>query len=271
MSGDSVSRISEKEITEYAQVGEEAARTAGSYLKERFRGNFQITRKGEIDLVTDVDLAAEQMIVLHIRSAFPDHAIQAEEQHSTFQNGACTWIIDPLDGTTNFAHRYPVFAVSIGLEIYGNLEWGIVYNPSLEEVFIARRGAGATLNGTPIRVSDTPTLHSSLLATGFPYDIRTSPLNNLDNFRAFALRAQGIRRGGSAAIDLCYVAAGRFDGFWEYKLNPWDCSAGYLMIREAGGRVTNMQGEFGSIYERECIASNGLIHEEMMAVLRETA
>jgi myo-inositol-1(or 4)-monophosphatase len=268
MAEDAGRRLEAGEIAEFTAVGERAARAAGAFLMARFRDDFKITRKGEIDLVTEVDLAAERLIVSCLREAFPDHAILAEEMHAATKPGACTWIIDPLDGTTNYAHGYPVFAVSIGLEIDGAVEWGMVYNPNLEEAFIARRGGGAFLNGEPLRVSRTPALGASLLATGFPYDIRTSEENNLANFRHFAVRAQGIRRGGSAALDLCYVAAGRFDGFWELKLNPWDCSAGYLMVREAGGRVTNLRGDFGSIYDRECIASNVLIHEEMMAVLR---
>jgi myo-inositol-1(or 4)-monophosphatase len=260
-------KLDRPDISQFARVGEEAARAAGAYLMDRFHGSFTVARKGEIDLVTEVDLAAENLIVSRLTAAFPDHAILAEEMHATTARGACTWIIDPLDGTTNYAHGFPVFSVSIGLEIDGAVEWGIVYNPNLKEVFIARRGGGAYLNGAPIRVSETGKLSASLLATGFPYDIRTSPMNNLGNFREFALRAQGIRRAGSAALDLCYLAAGRFDGYWEFKLNPWDCSAGYLMVREAGGKVTNLRGEFGSIYEREVLASNGLIHNEMMAVL----
>jgi len=258
-------------IADFARVGEEAARAAGKFLMENLNGGFTIARKGEIDLVTEIDVAAERMIVSRIKAAFPDHGILAEEMHSETSSGSCTWIIDPLDGTTNYAHGFPVFSVSIGLEIAGVVEWGIVYNPNLEEVFLARRGGGAFLNGKSIRVSETEFLGSSLLATGFPYDIRTSPQNNLDYFRAFSLCAQGIRRAGSAALDLCYVAAGRFDGFWEFKLNPWDCAPGYLMVREAGGRVTNHSGAFGSVYDRECLVTNGRIHEQMMAVLRETS
>jgi myo-inositol-1(or 4)-monophosphatase len=259
----------EHNIDEYARVGEEAARAAGAFLMDRFHGSFTVARKGVIDLVTEVDLAAEKLIVSRLTAAFPMHTILAEEMHNATACGAaCTWIVDPIDGTTNYVHGYPVFSVTIALEIHGVIEWGIVYNPNLEEVFVARRGAGASLNGAPIRVSETETLGASLLATGFPYDIRTSSQNNLDNFREFALRAQGIRRAGSASLDLCYVAAGRFDGFWELKLNPWDCAAGYLMVREAGGEVTNLDGDFGSIYDRECIASNARIHDEMKAVLR---
>ncbi len=261
----------ESEIAAYARLGEETARAAGRLLIENLHKGFSVARKGEIDLVTEVDIAAEKLIVSRLRNAFPDHAVLAEEMHSQATSGGCTWIIDPLDGTTNYAHRFPVFCVSIGLEMAGVVEWGIVYNPNLEEVFIARRGGGAFLNGERIKVSRTELLSASLLATGFPYDIRTSPTNNLDHFRAFALRAQGIRRAGSAALDLCYVAAGRFDGFWEFKLNPWDCAPGYLMVQEAGGLVTNHEGKPGSIYDRECLATNGRIHEQMMAVLRAVA
>jgi myo-inositol-1(or 4)-monophosphatase len=160
-----------------------------------------------------------------------------------------------------------VFAVSIGLEIDGELSCGAVYNPVLEEMFTARRGAGAFCNGKPIHVSATDSLGSSLLSTGFPYDIRTSRNNNLDNFSEFALKAQGVRRGGSAALDFCSVASGSFDGFWELSLHPWDCAAGYLIVREAGGRVTNFRGDPGSIYEPEMVASNGRIHEEMLSTL----
>lgn len=264
-------RVDEKEIREFSRVGEEVARAAGRFLRENLHSGFAVSRKGEIDLVTEIDVAAEKMIVSRLKAAFPRHAILAEEMHSSAASGDCKWIIDPLDGTTNFAHGYPVFCVSIGLEIEGVMEWGIVYNPNLEETFTARRGGGALLNGAPIRVSDTESLGASLLATGFPYDIRTSPQNNLDYFRAFALRAQGIRRAGSAALDLCYVAAGRFDGFWEFKLNPWDCAPGYLMVREAGGMVTDHSGRPGSVYDRECLATNGRIHEPMMDVVREIA
>ena len=237
-------------------------------LIERLHTDFSIARKGEVNLVTEVDLAAEDLIVSRLNAAFPGHSILAEERHAQAAPGLHRWIVDPLDGTTNYAHGYPVFAVSIALEIDGEMEFGVVYDPNLQELFTACRGKGATLNGTPIGVSRTCSLDASLLATGFPYDIRTSEENNLENFKRFALSTQGIRRPGSAALDLCYVACGRFDGYWELKLHPWDCAAGYLLVREAGGRVTNFRGERGSIYERKCIASNVLIHEEMLGLLK---
>lgn len=254
-------------IEGFAQVGTAAALSAGKLLMERLRTGFSISHKGVTNLVTEVDIAAEKLIVSRILESYPDHAILAEENHASSKRGEYTWIIDPIDGTTNYAHGYPVFAVSIGLEIKGELAWGIVYNPNLEEVFTARSGSGAFCNGAPIRVSGIADLGLSLLATGFPYDIRTSK-GNLDHFVAFMLRSQAVRRAGSAALDLCYVAAGRFDGFWEVELHPWDTAAGFLIVREAGGRVTDFNGAHGSIYRPEVVASNGLIHEQILKVLR---
>lgn len=258
-------------IDRCAEVGVEAARAAGQLLLDRFRTDFSVSHKGAVNLVTEVDLAAEEMIVSRILEAFPDHSILAEERHSTKSDGDIKWIIDPLDGTTNYAHGYRAFSVSIGLEIEGEVEWGVVFDPTHDDMYTARRGAGAACNGVSIKVSDVPSLGASLLATGFPYDIRTSSQTNLENFCAFALRTQGLRRSGSAALDLCDVAAGRLDGFWELKLNPWDCAAGYLIVREAGGIVTNFSGGRGSIYEAETVASNGRIHEEMLAVLENVS
>lgn len=252
------------DIDNYVAVGIDIVQEAGRLLRARLHTDLKISHKGTIDLVTEVDLAAENLITGRIQRAFPEHSILAEERHSNAQGEAVKWVIDPLDGTTNYAHGYPVFSVSIGLEIDGIIEWGAVLDPMRDELYTARRDGGASCNQEPLRVSNVQSLGSSLLATGFPYDIRTSKLNNLDNFCAFALRSHGIRRSGSAALDLCHVASGRLDGFWELKLNPWDCAAGYLMVREAGGRVTNFHGQPGSIYEREVIASNGLIHEEMI-------
>jgi myo-inositol-1(or 4)-monophosphatase len=255
------------DIDKFIQVGTEAARGAGLLIRERFNTDFAVTHKGAINLVTEVDLAAEEFIVSRIRKDFPKHSILAEEGHSRAPRDSISWIIDPLDGTTNFAHGYPVFSVSIGLEIDGEVVWGVVFDPMRNELYTARRGNGSFCDDVPLCVSKVETLSASLLATGFPYDIRTSKQNNLDNFCAFALRSHGVRRSGSAALDLCNVAAGRLDGFWELKLNPWDCAAGYLMVREAGGTVTNYHGQAGSIYDGEVIASNGLIHSEMIKVL----
>lgn len=254
-------------IDDFIRVGEAAARQAGALLRKQFNTQFLVGQKGVIDLVTDIDIAAEKLIVSQIREAFPDHTILAEENHNDAESGPTRWIIDPLDGTTNYAHGYPVFAVSIGIEIDGEIEWGVVYDPTRDEFFTARRGAGAWLNGAPLRVSETAVLGESLLATGFPYNIRTDDRKNLVEFSAFAVRTHGVRRDGSAALDLCYVAAGRLDGYWEHNLNPWDCAVGYLAVREAGGIVTDYNGNHGSIYVRETLATNGRIHDEMKTVL----
>lgn len=195
-------------MDKFQQLAIEAAREAGSLIMERFRTGFQVSHKGVVDLVTEVDVAAEELIVSRILAVFPGHTVLAEENHSASQRGSHTWVVDPLDGTVNYAHGIPVFAVSVGLEIDGELACGAVYNPILDEMFTARRAGGAFCNGKPVRVSSTDKLTASLLSTGFPYDIRTSDNNNLDNFREFALRAQGMRRAGSAALDFCCVAAG---------------------------------------------------------------
>ena len=251
----------------YEKAGTEAAVAAGALLMKRFRTKLTVTHKGVIDLVTEVDLAAEALIVSALQREFPGCAVLAEEGHTGAARGPVTWIIDPLDGTTNYAHGLPFFSVSIGLEVDGELEFGVVHIPALEEVFTAHRGLGARLNGVQVRVSCTSSLSASLLTTGFPYDIRTSRETNLEYFAEFSRRSFAVRRAGSAARDFCYVAAGRYDGFWEIKLNPWDCAAGYLMVREAGGRVTNFRGQAGSIYDRECLATNGLIHDAMLNIL----
>lgn len=259
------------DIDDFEAVGIEASRKAGELLLKRLNTRLRISHKGIINLVTEADLESEQLIVSLIRRAFPTHAIMAEEKHSEASPGEICWIIDPLDGTTNYAHGFPVFSISIGLQIAGELAWGAVYNPFVKELYTARRGAGAFCNGAPIRVSAVESLSDSLLVTGFPYDIRTSEVTNLENYCAFALRSQGVRRCGSAALDFCSVASGRLDGFWELKLNPWDCAAGYLIVREAGGTVTNFQGEPASIFGGEFIASNGRIHQEMINVLNSVA
>ncbi|MEW6543901.1 MAG: inositol monophosphatase family protein [Nitrospirota bacterium] len=246
----------------------EAARTAGAVLTDCARAGFRVEYKDTVNLVTDADRRAEQAVVDAIRKAWPDHQILAEERGmERGADAAYRWVIDPLDGTTNFAHGFPAYCVSIGLEYRGEVILGAVLDPTRDELFVGEAGRGAFLNGKPLRVSATPTVNAALLVTGFAYDIRESPENNLDHFSRFALRAQGVRRTGAAALDLCYVAAGRFDGFWELKLQPWDTAAGLVILREAGGRATDFKGEPYSIYEPSIVATNGLIHEAMLKIL----
>jgi myo-inositol-1(or 4)-monophosphatase len=251
-------------------VAVDAARAAGALLQDYARAGFRIDRKNPIDLVTDADHAAEQCVIDHIRKSFPSHRILAEERGSVDPGSSrYHWIIDPLDGTTNFAHGYPVYAISIGVECDKQAVIGVVFDPTRQELFTAQAGGGARLNDVPISVSATPLLDRALLVTGFAYDIRDQPNNNVDLFSRFALKAQWLRRSGSAALDLWYVAAGRFDGFWEVKLNPWDMAAGAVILREAGGTVTDFDGKTHSIYQPELVASNGHIHQAMLAVLGE--
>jgi myo-inositol-1(or 4)-monophosphatase len=247
-----------------------AGRAAGKLLLEYARSGFRVQHKSPINLVTDADHAAEQLIIGHIRARFPMHRFLAEEQgHVERSPSPYLWIIDPLDGTTNFAHGFPAYCVSIGLEYRGHCILGAVFDPSRDELFTAAEGSGAQLNGQPISVSDTRILDHSLLVTGFAYDIRETARNNLDHFAKFALKTQGLRRTGSAALDLCYVAAGRFDGFWEVRLNPWDMAAGSVIVRQANGQLTDFSGADLSIYGQELVASNGHIHQAMLTVLHE--
>ena len=250
----------------------QTARDAGRLLAERFGRKIEISNKSEIDLVTESDLASERLIIDRIKTYYPRHSILAEESGASdpIDHGAQAdwrWIIDPLDGTTNYAHGYPCFCVSIGLAHQGRMEVGVVYDPMRDEVFTAERGQGAALNGRRIQVSPTPRLYSALLCTGFPYDVRERS-EFARHFANFIMAAQGVRRDGAAALDLAYVAAGRFDGFWEEGLKPWDVAAGSLLIEEAGGRVSNYLGGPLDIYAPPIMASNGLVHEEMMQVLR---
>ncbi|HSB28857.1 MAG TPA: inositol monophosphatase family protein [Pyrinomonadaceae bacterium] len=241
---------------------------AGSLLVQRL-GSARITNKGEIDLVTEADIAAEQLIIDGIRCHFPRHAILAEESGEAVSLGdgnPWKWIIDPLDGTTNYAHGYPCFCVSIALEREGKLQLAIVYDPMRNEMFAAERGQGTTLNDRRVRVSEVDELKNAMLCTGFPYNVRERP-DFAREFARFTMIAQAVRRDGSAAIDLAYVACGRFDGFWEDGLNPWDMAAGVLLIEEAGGVVTNFQNEPLSIYTKKVLATNGLVHEAMLKEL----
>jgi myo-inositol-1(or 4)-monophosphatase len=250
----------------------ETAREAGRVLAERFgRTSLEVTHKGDIDLVTESDLAAERVILERIRSHYPRHAILAEEAgkvetEADAGEGVYKWIVDPLDGTTNYAHGYPCYCVSIALERKGELVIGVIHDPTRDETFAAERGAGATLNGRRIRVSDKSDLNEALLCTGYPYDVRGRN-NFVRNFKNFILHAQGVRRDGSAALDLAYVACGRFDGFWEEGLRPWDVAAGALLVEEAGGRVSRYDDAPYDIYMPPIMASNGLVHEAMMRVL----
>ncbi|HEX6726475.1 MAG TPA: inositol monophosphatase family protein [Nitrospira sp.] len=247
-----------------------ASQEAGALLLKYAGAGFHIEYKNPINLVTDADRAAEQCVIDHIKAHFPTHRFLAEERGRLEEaQSPYLWIIDPLDGTTNFAHGYPAYCVSIGLEYEGRCVLGAIFDPSRNELFTAIEHRGAQLNGRAIHVSNTMTLDGSLLVTGFAYDIRETPRNNLDHFVKFSLKAQGLRRTGSAALDLCYVAAGRFDGFWEVRLNPWDMAAGAVIAREAGGRLTDFSGQDLSIYGQELVASNGQIHEAMLAVLNQ--
>ena len=245
-----------------------AAKQAGRLLMAMAVRGVRVDYKGAIDLVTEADRASEQLVVKALRKAFPDDDIMTEESERERTKSARRWIIDPLDGTTNYAHNFPFWCVSIAFEHKGLVQAGAIYHPALRELFTARRGRGAHLNGSRIRVSRQHELEKSLLATGFPYDVHTSEQNNLEHFSRFIKRAQAVRRPGSAALDLAYVACGRFDGFWEIKLKAWDCAAASLMVAEAGGSITNYKGEAFNIYAQECLASNGQIHREMIEVLK---
>ncbi len=244
-----------------------AARQAGALLRENLGRAGRIEFKGAVDIVTELDKRSEALITDSIKKAFPGHGILAEETPELAAASPFRWIIDPLDGTTNYAHGFPVFCVSIAFEEAGDVKLGVVYNPMLDELFVAEKGRGAYLNNQRIAVSKVATIDRGLLATGFPYDLRTSEANNFDHFSNFSRKAQAIRRAGAAALDLSYTAAGRFDGFWEMKLKPWDVAAAALLVKEAGGVVTDFSGGPFSIDSSECLASNGIIHAEMLGVL----
>ncbi len=251
-------------------AAERIARAAGEVLLAAHGQPRQVEHKGEVDLVTQADRRSEELIVSRLRQAFPDHGIVAEEGGGAESQNGLVWLVDPLDGTTNFAHTFPVFAISMALRGPEGLLLGVVLDPLRGECFTAARGHGAALNGQPIHVSACPNLDHALLATGFPYDRRTSEDNNVRSFDAFLRRCQGIRRPGAAALDLAYVACGRLDGYWEMRLKPWDISAGSLIVAEAGGTVTDYRGRADSDdlrAARQIVASNGKFHAEMIATL----
>src|SRR5919109_37796 len=252
------------------RVAIDAARAAGRLLRDELSGARHIAFKGSpTNLVTEMDQRAEVLILERLRGAFPDDAILAEEQGAAGGRSGRRWIVDPLDGTTNYAHGLPIFGVSIALEAARRLVLGVVYDPSRDEMFVGERGAGATLNDTPIRVSATASLGSSLLVTGFPYNIRETEDTNLPEYAAFSLRARAVRRLGSAVIDLAYVACGRFDGFWELRLGAWDVAAGSVLVEEAGGTVTGIDGRPLDLEAPTLVATNGLVQQAVLDVLAE--
>jgi myo-inositol-1(or 4)-monophosphatase len=257
-------------MQDYLDTAIRAAKAAGALQRERLWLEHDITFKGESNLVTEVDTACEELIVGAIRGSYPDHDILAEESEYTTLNSSHKWIIDPLDGTTNYAHGFPWFGVSIALEIDAEVQTGVIYHPMMNELFAATKGKGAFLNGRRIHVSTHAPLKNCLLATGFPYDRTWNNENNFTNFEKMQIAARAVRRAGAAALDLAYVAAGRLDGYWECKLKPWDVAAGMLLVKEAGGKVTDYRGGPYTIYHSRIMASNGLVHEEMASVLQET-
>jgi myo-inositol-1(or 4)-monophosphatase len=274
--------VSAPDATVLRDAACEFARAAGAILLEGYGRVHAPEKKGRIDLVTEFDRKSEALLLSRIRERFPEHAILAEESGAhaganapphragpaaAGEQGSVRWICDPLDGTTNFAHNYPFFCVSVGVEVAGRMSAAAVYDPVRDELFAAAAGAGATLNGRPIHVSAIPQVEDALLVTGFPYDVREHPERHLPLFQEFLLRAQGVRRDGSAALNLCYVAMGRFDGMWEGNLSPWDIAAGSLIIREAGGVITGYAGEPLRLDGRRIVTANTTLHARMLEVL----
>jgi myo-inositol-1(or 4)-monophosphatase len=247
---------------------ETLARKAGEILREGQKNGFEVSYKGEIDLVTEIDRRSEDFLLAQIASLFPSHRVIAEESGETLGDCECVWFIDPIDGTVNYAHGVPFFAVSLAYQKQGQLVLGAVYDPMRDELFSAQRSRGAWLNGRPLQVSGQTRLAQSLLVTGFAYDIRTNPENNLDHYALFSMRSQGVRRMGSAALDLCYVAAGRFDGFWEIQIKSYDIAAGGLIAAEAGAVVTNIHGDADFLSAPiSILAATPGIHAEMVRLL----
>jgi len=252
-------------MPDFLNTALEIAREAGALLAELSTQPLDINYKRRADLVTVADRRSEALIVVRLRERFPDHAIVAEEGGRHESSSAYCWYVDPLDGTTNYAHGFPVYCVSLGLAHRGELIAGVVYDPTRNDTYAAERGGGAFLNGQRLQVSRTETLGESLVATGFPPFATNHDLNVQFYFR-FTELSHGIRRAGSAALDLCWVAAGRFEGFWELKLNPWDKAAGVLMVTEAGGQVSDVRGGAFNLLGDDVFASNGRVHTQMLEV-----
>lgn len=247
----------------------EAAHAGAKEILRFFNSDFKVSKKeGVNNLVTEADHAAEKAIIEVIHRYYPDHQVLGEESGALVKDSAYKWIIDPIDGTVNFAHGIPLNCVSIAIEHEQEIIMGAVYNPHLNEFFFAEKGKGATLNDRPIRVSDEQEAIHACLVTGFPYTYINMPNGPLEIFERFVRKGVPVRRLGSAAIDLCWVACGRFDGFYEHKLEPWDSAAGYLIVEEAGGRVTDLDGNKFSVYQHKILATNGKIHDEMVEVIQ---
>ena len=270
-------------MSKVIEIGKQAALAAGAVLRQNYLQPHRITLKGVIDPVTETDLQAQEIIVAMIRQRFPEHAFLAEERLGEGDGGerpapaglaweedppAGRWIIDPLDGTVNFAHGFPMFCVSIAFEMDRQVHYGVIYDPLRDELFEAQKGQGAKLNGQPIRVSGTSRLDRALIATGFPYDIRERVAPTLTRLGRVLAQAQGLRRAGSAALDLCYLACGRFDGFYEEHLKPWDTAAGWLLVVEAGGRLSSFSGGPYELTAPDLVASNGLLHDELLKIVQ---
>ena len=256
------------DLARVKQVGISAAYKGAEILQTYFGNITRVNKKGAIDLVTEADLRSEEKVVSTILAAFPDHTILAEESGLKEGTLECSWLIDPLDGTTNFAHQVPIFCISIAFATRDIIRTGIVLNPISGELFSATRGDGAQCNGKPIQVSSTSRISDSLLVTGFPYNLREIFNPIITRYASCLRAAQGVRRLGSAALDLCYVACGRFEGFWEQNLKPWDTAAGSLITAEAGGHVTDFSNRRFQVDAKEILATNGQIHDEMLSLLQ---
>lgn len=257
-------------MKQYLSLAKKIALDVGSYQLGELRKKRTIRYKGKFDIVTEVDKECERRIVTAIRQTFPGHDILAEEGSNRETDSDWRWIIDPLDGTVNYSHRYPLFCVSIALQYRGETVVGVVYEPNRGELFTAIRGEGAFLNEEEkLQVSDTPRVYEAMIATGFGYNVAEAERNNIPEFNRFITQCHALRRDGVAAVDLCYIACGRYDGFWELYLHPWDIAAGGLIIEEAGGRVSNFDGSPLDIFGIEIVASNGRIHQEMLKILQD--